>query len=369
MSRLDSRTLFLVLASKRAFEALTGPIPNTLKTLFRFQKPRHGARIRALLPDCRIVISKSYARSTGNRWIFEARRLGIPTLLLVDGPLEWANLYAGRSRAELRRVGAAGLFEPIIHDAVATIGKAQTDWIGSRNEGRGIELMSYANRRIQTRTGLGSDPSPPKFDFLITSAKTPYFEDREKADLAVVLAGCGAALERGGHRTLVRIFDGELRAAIRSAAPSCCFDIEGSFAEALSRTRCVIGTPSSVLLESMQHDKPTGLLMFRDSPLFYQTGWLLGCREDWNSSFASMLERDPARMELQRQTLRDNLSKQDFFGYCQKIADGEFLSSPRPFDLRDLEFENRVLRSLLGWRARWLAPILRAQALRRRRDR
>jgi hypothetical protein len=366
VNKLQSRGLFLVLASRGAFEAFTGPIPDTMKALFRFQKSRNTARIRALLPDCRIVISKSYTRPQSNRWIFEARRLGIPTLLLIDGPLEWANLYENPSLARLGESGATGLYEPIIHDAVATIGNAQSQWIEERNAGRGIELMSYTNRRIQTRTERESTKPDPdfEFDFLVTTARTPYRNAREKADLGEVLSACGAALAHGGHRTLVRIFDEDLRKSIRSAAPSFSFETKSSFAEALSRSRCVIGTPSSVLLEAMQHDKPTGLLMFRDDPLFYQTGWLLGCSHDWRTSFASMLGRDPNRMELQQQSLRENLSDQDFFTHCRKISDGELLSAPRPLDALDLEFENRVLRRMLGWRA----PLLRILGLIRDRS-
>jgi hypothetical protein len=356
VSPLRSRGLFLVLASRRAFESFAGPIPDTLKALFRFQKPRNAARIRALLPDCRLVISKSYTRPQSNHWIFEARRLGIPTLLLIDGPLEWANLYANPSLARLGESGATGLYEPIIHDAVATIGNAQTQWIEARNAGRGIELMSYANRRIQTRQTQtqGESTGPDRdceFDFLVTTARTPYFDAREKADLSAMLAACGAALVNGGHRTLVRIYDEDLRESIRSTAPSFTFETQSRFAEALSRSRCVIGTPSSVLLEAMQHDKPTGLLMFRDSPLFYQTGWLLGCSDDWGTSFVSMLGRDPNRMQRQQQSLRENISDQDFFTHCKKISDGELLAAPRPLDSLDLEFENRVLRTMLGWRS------------------
>lgn len=362
MSAMQSRTLFLVLASRRSFESFAGTIPRAMKSRFRFQKSRNAARIRALLPECRLVISKNYCRPQSNRWIFEARRLGIPTLLLIDGPLEWANLYSNPSLAALGNGGATGLFEPIIHDAVATIGNGQLRWIGSRNHARGIELLSYANQRIQTKMNVRSANVEPEFDFLLTTARTAYVSDREKADLLVALRSCGAALERAGHRTLVRVFDDELRTTIQSIAPSCTFDAQDSFTEALGRTRCVIGTPSSVLLESMKHDKPTGLLMFRDSPLFYQSGWLLGCNEDWKSSFTSMLTRDPARMALQRQHLQEQLSDEDFFSHCERIANGEILEAPRPLDPTDLEFEHRLLHGILGWRARWIAALIRALA-------
>ena len=48
----------------------------------------------------------------------------------------------------------------------------------------------------------------------------------------------------------------------------------------------------------MHHRRPTATLVFRDSPLFYQTGWILGGLGDWNSSFASMLAGDSERVWL-----------------------------------------------------------------------
>lgn len=372
MKPTERNGLYLVLASRRAFEAFVGSVPEAIAERFRFLKPGRAAQIRGLLPECRLVISKSYRRAEINRWIFEARRLGVPTLLLVDGPFEWANLYRKPSLASLRaRIVVRGLFEPIAHDAVATIGEAQTDWIAQRNPDRGVVFMSYSNRRIrnaQAERPVAAD-ADWEFDFLVTTAKTPWFDERERTALLAVLSACGRALEAAGHRTLVRIFDDDLRDTIRSAAPSCRFDTEGSFGEALARSRCVLGTPSSVILEAMQHDRPTGLLMFRDSPLFYQTGWLLGCQADWTQSFRSMLAREPQRMALQRDTLRANVSEQDFFEHCERIDAGDLLAAPRPFDAADLAFENQVLHQVFGWRARWLARLLRAVSTGSSKDR
>ncbi len=119
------------------------------------------------------------------------------------------------------------------------------------------------------------------------------------------LAACAEALASAGHRMLVRIFDEDVRQAVRRAAPAAELDASDDFGGALARCRCVIGTPSSVLLEAMQHDRPTATLVFRDSPLLYPTGWLLGGFADWRASFRSMLARDPERMALQQESLRD----------------------------------------------------------------
>lgn len=219
--------------------------------------------------------------------------------------------------------------------------------------------MSYANRRIQTATDPTRTTADAEFDFLLTTARTPYFGDPEKVALCAVLEACARALDRAGHQVLVRVADDELRNLIRARLPACTFDTSERFSDALARSRCVIGTPSSVLLEAMQHGKPVGQLMFRDTPLFYQSGWLLGCNQDWEATLTSMLHMDPDRMDSQFRTLRENLSEEDFFSHCGEVASGKQLESPRSFDTLDLEFENELFRGLLGWRTRLFAPMLR----------
>lgn len=348
---------FLVLSSQRSFEAFTGPVPTALRDRYVFVKPARAARILAALPDVRLVVSQSYHRPEVNRFVFEARRRGAPTLLLVDGPLEWSNVYANPSLSRPGPDSGRGLFQPVVHDAVATIGDAQSRFIEDRNSGRGIVFMSYANRRIQTKLAPAVQP---EFDFLLTTARTPAFGEEERGSLIRALTTCAEALAAAGHRTLVRIFDAGIRQAVQRAAPAAEVDGSEHFATALARCRCVIGTPSSVLLEAMHHDRPTATLVHRDSPLLYPTGWLLGGFTDWPASFRTMLDRDPDRMALQRQSLRENLSDRDFFEQAEAIARGERLSAPRPLDELDLAFENRVLRRLSGWRAQLLAPLVRA---------
>jgi hypothetical protein len=366
----DRAKRFLVLSSQRAFESLAGPVPEAVRSRYVFLKPGRVARIHAALAGARLVISQSYPRPELNRWIFEARRRGIPTLLLVDGPLEWANIFANPSLARAGAEAARALFEPIVHDAVATIGEAQSRFIASRNPGRGITFMSYANHRIRTitpsdaragsPTGRPIDPATPSFDFLLTTARTPAFDEHERASLIRALVACAGALNSTGHRTQMRIFDDEIRQAVQRAVPSAHFDATGSFTDALAQSRCVIGTPSSVLLESMLHDRPTAILVFRDGPLLYQTGWLLGGFSDWSASFSSMLARDPDRMAQQHESLRENVSDDDFFAQIEALVLGDRLAAPRPLDALDLEFENRVLRQLVGFRARLFGPIYRA---------
>lgn len=348
----------VVLSSQRAFETLVGPLPEAMRTRSVFLKPGRGVRLRGTLSDARLVVSQSYFRPEVNRWIFEARRRGVPTMLLVDGPLEWTNVHASPGLARPGAEAARALHDPIVHDAVAAIGDAQARFIESRNRGRGIVFLSYANRRILT-TPISTAPKPD-FDFLLTTARTAAFDPAEREALEKALRDCLAALDRSGHRTLVRLFDDGLRSALEPTTTRAHFDATGSFTAAIARCRCVIGTPSSVLLEAMHHDLPTATLVFRDSPLFDRTGWLLGGFADWQASFTAMLARDPARMAIQRDALRESLSERDFYEQLGALVDGDALAAPRPLDARDLEFENRVLRRIAGRRARFFLPLYRA---------
>lgn len=350
----------LVLSSRRAFEALVGPVPESAGAQHVFLKPGRAARIEGALAEARLVVSQSYLRPEVNRWIFAARRRAVPTLLLIDGPLEWANLHSNPSLARRGAEGARALYDPIVHDAVAAIGSAQALALERSNAGRGIVFTTYANRRIRTDLPPVDPAASPRFDFLLTTARTAAFDAHERAALTDVICACADALERAGHATLVRIFDDRVRAAVRAAAPRAHFEATGSFRNALAQARCVIGTPSSVLLEAMHHGRPTATLVFRDGPLFDRTGWLLAERATWPASFASMLAREPERMAIQRDALRTSLSDRDYFSAVEELCAGDALAAPRPFDALDREFEQHVLRAARPLRARLVAPIYRA---------
>ena len=177
MSALRDRDRIVVLASRRGFESLVGRLPAGWRGRVRFVKPKAFRRVQASLDAARLVVSKSTLRPEVIRPILAARRAGVPTLLLVDGPLEWSNLHAHP------RLGSAGfdaLYDPVVHDAVAPIGDPQRRWIEAHNAGRGVAFMPYACRRIRTDPPRRRAPGAPGFDFLLATARTPWFGDDER---------------------------------------------------------------------------------------------------------------------------------------------------------------------------------------------
>jgi hypothetical protein len=288
-----------------------------------------------------LVITHSYLSPRANYFILQAKALDIPTLFLVDGPLEWSNSYLNPSLRKTNRFFRGYLMEPLIHDAILAVSHAQASYLAFRNPDRDHSFMTYKNQRL---TSIKSSPSShERWQFLITTAKTPYFEDREKNNLIHLLRQLTTVLEQNDYSYVFRIFDHALQEALSPKENL----LEGSFEEALQQVGCVIGTPSSVLLQSMASGKPVGTLIYRDAPLFYQSGWLVGDLYSLEATLASMISREETRMEFQRYCLEQNLSQENFFTVLDERVKRQPGREHAKDDLQTLRFENSILRSLL----------------------
>jgi hypothetical protein len=331
----------LVVMPRQKFVGLVGEIPERYRGVFKFVSKKEYLRAAALVTQARLVITHSHLSPRANYFILQSRARGIPTLLLVDGPLEWSNSYLNPSLRKTNPFFRGYLMEPLIHDAILAVSAAQAGYLAFRNTDRDISFMTYENKRLSSVSQAA--PSASRWQFLITTAKTPYFDDTEKNNLIHLLRQLTVALEQGGYSYVFRIFDKALQEAL-SLQDNL---LEGSFEEVLQQVECVIGTPSSVLLQSMASDKPVGTLIYRDSPLFYQSGWLVGDLYNLDATLASMISREDTRMDFQTYCLEQNLSQEDFF----KVMDGLVKQQPRrektTESLQTLHFENSILRSLL----------------------
>jgi hypothetical protein len=202
--------------------------------------------------------------------------------------------------------------------------------------------MTYRNQRVV------GEPVPQgnvRWQFLITTAKKPYFNQREKTDLIFLIRKLTETLNHTGYSYVFRIFDSELRKALPAEARNLT---AGRFEDVLEQVECVIGTPSSVLLQSMASARPTGTLLYRDSPLFYQTGWLVGNLQNLEETLKSMITREKTRMEFQTYSVNQNLSQEDFYTALPTVITHRETEKPlRPESYEALRFENSTLKSLL----------------------
>ena len=323
---------------------LVGEIPQRLRSVVRFVDPVMYPDADAILQPAGLVISHSYINSRVNYFIIKAKQRGIATLYLVDGPLEWSNTYLNARLRARNRFFDGALMEPLLHDVVLAVSPAQRDYLRYRNADRAIRFLDYSNKRITKMSSISNDKTEPACQFLITTAKYPYFNQIESHNLILILRRLVESLQRRGYSYAFRIYDPLLLEALPVKDNNIT---DGSFRDALAKVQCVIGTSSSVLLESMAHNKPTATMVYRDSPLFYQTGWLLGSLERYDETLDSMIAKDKTRMEFQRYSLKQNLSQKDFYQVLDDVAAKQGENSTPREDPNCVRFERSILLSLL----------------------
>jgi hypothetical protein len=338
----DQKNTIIVLMPEYKFIGLVGEIPERYKAVIHFVNPIEYPDAEQILDSARLVISHSYISSRVNYFIFCARNIGIATLFLVDGPLEWSNSYHNDRLHRRNPYFEGALMEPLVHDTVLTISASQTVYLQYRNPGRDLSFMSFKNMRIMNMVKPSSEKAGARWQFLITTAKHPYFNDAEKHNLVLLLKHLIEAFERSDHSYVFRVIDPFLL----NELPIQHNLTEGEFGDVLNQVECVIGTPSSVLLQSMASNKPTATLIYRDSPLFFQTGWLLGNFDTISTTLESMISREQTRMELQTFSLKENISQEDFYQVLDTVNQ-QPEKAPRTNDAETLRFEKSIYKSLL----------------------
>ena len=241
-----------------------------------------------------LVIYTIYSSSLYNKIIFLCKKNNIPTMLLMDGICEFSNFTKNKN---IQRLGFDNYF-PIIADYIAVVGERAKFYF---NELDTTALM-FLPPRVMNKAELDNFNHSIKKDmstekFLITTANTAYYDSEEFERLCNLLKKTISALNKDGYDYIFRIFDQRIIDFLK--IDSGYNKTEGSFEEVVKSVGFVITTPSSIMLQAMSLGKPVGLLLYRDSPLFIQSGWIFHDGVNFQDTIKSMVSLDEKRMAFQ----------------------------------------------------------------------
>ena len=264
--------------------------------------------------DAGIVITHLHYRweeITVLRRIVEADR--IPVLVLADGIIEYRNTF------ENPGVGDGAVFQPLVGHKLACLGRSQARWIEAwGNVGKcevvGLPQMDHMLRERETAAG----PPPvaeDEFRLLVSSARTPFFNDQQRqetmrafGDLRATLEGMTQIDGRKLHvqwRVSQAVIDElQLPADENARVP---------LQTVLEKTDAVISTPSTVQLEAALNQLPTAVLDYHNCPHFVPAAWSISCRDQMDATMRELAHPNPAKMLVQEALLHDNL-------YCRPDA-------------------------------------------------
>jgi hypothetical protein len=234
-----------------------------------------------------LILSANYVSPISNFLTIKAMQEGVKTAILADGLFEWGNAY---SNSKIKKY-KVNLHNPIMHDVFYCVGKVEEMYFNYL----GYNAIQYEPKILNMNTTQIKQPNDNVF--LITTANTPYFNDYEMDNLVLLIESVIDSLEILNFKYFFRIFDQELikRLKIQKSRNFC----EGGFSKALKKCDFVISTPSSIVVESMYHQRPVAQLIYRDSPHIMQSGWAIFNSNNTNKTLQSMIKKDNDRIEFQ----------------------------------------------------------------------
>jgi hypothetical protein len=233
------------------------------------------------------VVSFNYTSPLVNFLILKAKKNGIKTILMSDGIIDWANLFDNPKQKKYD----IDLYHPIIHDYFFCLGEEEKDYfdfLGNNTE------QYMLNRIIPNKDKLDL---PNNEKFLITTANTAYFNDSERDHLEKILKKVIKILDEMNINYIFRIFDEYLINNLDIQSENN-YD-EGNFDSVLSKVDFVITTPSSITINAMYHDRPVAQLIYRDTPMFVQSGWNINMGNNIEQTINSLLKKDKNRINFQ----------------------------------------------------------------------
>ena len=233
----------------------------------------------------------------------QARRAGACTVLLMDGITEYRNTFENPNvRPEFLRP------EPV--DIIACAGDVDRH----RLEELGNVAIATGLPRLDA---LGAMPRPDQPRIMVATAKHPTFNETQREQLIRALILLRDRLTALGVDVIWRLTDGlaEVLDVHQDTAP---------LHESLARASAVLTTPSTLLVEAMLADRPTGLLFPFDAPCWPQAAWMLDAESPQNpgiidQTIQNLLHPDQDALSQQSQILkRMHQSKQPA---CDAVAD------------------------------------------------
>ncbi|EEF63161.1 hypothetical protein [Pedosphaera parvula] len=236
------------------------------------------------------------------RCLDEARKAGIPSLVLQDGILEWRCQY---SNPLFGAGDGAPQHQPVMSDKIATIGHQSARLIAGWGNADKVEitgmprmdyLLSHQTGRIRT----------PGSRLLVMTAKNPGFTLEQRETTLRSLQDTKAFLETlPGVEVGWRVSRGLASALGVENQLEKISSLE--LVKVLEGVDAVISTPSTAVLEAMLLGRPVAALDYPNSPRFLQTAWTISAKEHLAAVVPELLNPSATKLAFQRDCLADSL--------------------------------------------------------------
>lgn len=255
--------------------------------------------------DCDLLVTHMHYRWEEIhilRRVFEQGR--VPILILADGVLEYRNTW------EHPDLAPGAIFQPLIGHKLACIGKSQARIVESWGNPDTCEVVGLPRLdHIAQNRPAGFSATGP-FELLVATAKTPAFDQQQRALLLESLSDLKERLDRNPFvnkrkiNVTWRLTDGlndDLQVVQEDP------QTRPTLLDELKRVHAVITTPSTLFVEAALCRRPVAVLDYFNGPQYVPPAWKISAPKNINPTLEELAAPPPARMLFQEYALKDTL--------------------------------------------------------------
>jgi hypothetical protein len=244
--------------------------------------------------------------------IGQIRAVGVATLQVMDGILEWRRTWDYTREGHKIDGVANPLNQPALSHKIACLGRRDARIMESwGNSGKceivGAPRLDHLVRKRLTGAVRPVCPAGRKPRVLVMTAKTPGFTAQQVATTKRSLADLRDYFRARGDVDVVWRLTRELDAEL--GIENRLTDLTGGELHAiLEEVDAVITTPSTSMLEAMLTNRPVALLDYHNCPHYFEAAWSIYCKDHIEPVIGELLSPPPARMDYQNFLLEEQLA-------------------------------------------------------------
>lgn len=281
-----------------------------------------------------LIVQSHFPNLVHQSMILLCKKLNIPTAFIFDGVFDWANTYNNPKHTSL------GIYigRPFLHDIVFYVSSGDSlKYLKYKNPGvKFINYMPFRNRKCNVSVGIND---LKKDTVLITTANTAYFDDKEFSSLVDLIKDTIHVCEELGIKVIYRIFDRKILKSLNIDKDNY---IDCNLSDVLNISTIVLSTPSTLNVDVVGYNLPLGSLIYRNSPVLNNGGWVIYDKKTARDSILQMLNGHKdidfiERINFQRSLIAcdkenfENLSKKDLYVCLNKSDVSDILDDITAF--------------------------------------
>ena len=242
--------------------------------------------------------SKIYSCDYGDELAFsiikKAKSINVDTYLLMDGIYDWANIHLNPKLSE-KTIS----FDINSYNIVYCVDNHSASYLTSIGANTSLYKPSRIfNLNLKTEIKTNKILSSTKKKILLTTSNTPYFNENEFDRIINIFKSIIEWSKVNSVDIYFRIYNSKILSELNIKDELNL--TEGSIETYIKKIDLLITTPSSISATAIMLDKPAIHIIYRDTPITFQSAWQIFNTEMIDEVLKSALSRDKKRMTHQK---------------------------------------------------------------------